>query len=57
MHAAETHGHGHDHGHSHAGPAPREAGVSLLRLSVVQRLGFVLVAVALIWGGVWWALS
>lgn len=67
MHGAETHapirgdgaghGHGHDHGHHHAAPARREAGISLLRLSVPQRLGFVIVAVALIWGGVYWALS
>jgi hypothetical protein len=69
----DGHGHDHDHGqdqgqdlgqdlgqdrgHLHAAPARREAGVSLLRLSVAQRLGFVLIAVALIWAGVYWALS
>jgi hypothetical protein len=47
----------HKHAHSHT-PAPlREAGFSLLRLSAAQRIGLALVAVALLWGGVFWALS
>ncbi|MGO8739879.1 hypothetical protein [Rhodoblastus sp.] len=49
-----THDHAHDHRH---GPAPRAAGFSLLRLSALQRLGIVAVALVLLWGGVHWALS
>ncbi|MBB4198465.1 hypothetical protein GGD83_002266 [Rhodoblastus sphagnicola] len=47
----------HKHAHVHL-PAPsREAGFSLLRLSAARRVGLALVAVALLWGGVFWALS
>jgi hypothetical protein len=50
--------HAHSHAHSHAPAAPpREAGFSLLRLSAAQRIGLALIAVALLWGGVFWALS
>ena len=45
------------HVHSHIPAPPREAGFSLLRLSAAQRIGLVLVVVALLWGGVFWALS
>jgi hypothetical protein len=46
------------HKHDHAAPAARhDPGFSLLRLSAAQRLGIVLVALALLWGGVYWALS
>ena len=38
-------------------PRPREAGVSLLRLSAGRRIAVALIAVVLIWCGVWWALS
>ena len=51
MHGSDT------HAHQHARPAPREAGFSLLRLSVAQRLGYVAIALVLILGGVYWALS
>jgi len=50
------HAHAHDHSSTLA-PARRDPGFSLLRLSVGQRLGFVLFAVVLIWSGVYWALS
>ncbi len=47
-----------DHAHQHgATPARKDAAFSLLRLSALQRLGIVLIAVALLWGGVHWALS
>jgi hypothetical protein len=49
-----SHFHGHAHSHSHA---PREARFSLLRLSALQRIGLSLIVVALLWGGVFWALS
>jgi len=52
--ASESHGHAHARGHA---PTPREAGFSLLRLSAAQRIGFALIVVALLWGGVIWALS
>ena len=48
------------HAHDHAVRAPRvrqEAGFSLLRVSAAQRVGIVALALVLIWGGVWWALS
>lgn len=57
MHGGETHApewHAHDHA---AKPTPREAGVSLLRLSAGRRIAIALIAVILIWCGVWWALS
>ena len=47
----------HTHVRSHTPAPPREAGFSLLRLSAAQRIGLALVAVALLWGGVVWALS
>jgi hypothetical protein len=46
----------HSHAHTHAA-APRESGFSLLRLSAARRIGLALVAVTLLWGGVFWALS
>jgi hypothetical protein len=55
VHGSETQGA--QPAHHHAAPAPHEAGFSLLRLSVAQRLGIVLLALALIWSGVYWALS
>ena len=57
MHGGETHApelHAHDHS---APPVRREAGVSLLRLSAGRRLAVALIAVVLIWCGVYWALS
>ena len=53
---SDSHGHEHAHAHSRA-PAPREARFSLLRLSAAQRIGLALIVVALLWGGVIWALS
>ena len=59
---------GHDHAHhdhpphshhTHAQTTVRPAqrpGFSLLRLSVVERLGVALFFVALIWAGVFWAI-
>ena len=52
--------HAHDDAHDHRhGPAParRAAGFSLLRLSALQRLGIVAVALVALWSGVRWALS
>lgn len=50
--------HAHDHRH---GPAPvperGAAGFSLLRLSALQRLGLVAIALVALWSGVRWALS
>jgi hypothetical protein len=49
--------HTHAHAPARAPSPPREAGFSLLRLSAARRLGLALVVVALLWGGVLWALS
>jgi hypothetical protein len=53
-------GHSHHtaHAHHHAGHAhpPAAAGMSLLRLSVWQRLGIAAVLVALMWLAVLWAM-
>jgi hypothetical protein len=54
--------HAHDDAHDHRhGPAPaparRAPGFSLLRLSALQRLGIVAVALVALWSGVRWALS
>jgi hypothetical protein len=50
--------HKHAHSHAHkAAAAPRETSFSLLRLSAGERLGLVLVALVLLWGGVYWALT
>jgi len=51
--------HAHSHAHSHISPArsARESGFSLLRLSAPQRFTLALIAVVLLWGGVFWALS
>jgi hypothetical protein len=46
--------HTHDHA---AAPVRHEAGFSLLRLAVGQRLAIVLAALVLLWSGVYWALS
>jgi hypothetical protein len=49
--------HRHEHGHAHAAPAAYAPGFSLLRLSALQRLGIVSIALALLWSGVYWALT
>ncbi len=53
---APLHVHAHDHDHTHLAPTTWTPGFSLLRLSVVQRLGGVAVLIALIWSGVFWAM-
>lgn len=58
-----SHGHAHDHGHDHApgdgahahGPRRASPGLSLLRMSSLQRLAIALAFVAAIWLGVFWA--
>ena len=55
MTSIEQHAHAHPH---EPALAPRQPpGFSLLRLSAVQRFGLVTVALALLWGGVYWALT
>jgi hypothetical protein len=49
--------HAHSHTHAAALVGSREASFSLLRLSAAQRIGLALIAVAVLWGGVLWALS
>jgi hypothetical protein len=56
MVASDPHGHGHDHGHLHAhshGPAiphPAQAAPwSILRMTVVSRLGAALAVSAVLW--------
>ena len=60
MHAEHpAHSHrAHSHGaHGHGARSRPDAAFSLLRLSATQRLGIALLAVAALWGGVYWALS
>ena len=47
------HGHGGHHDHH---PAPTAPPVSLLRMSLAERLGWATGALALIWVGVFWAM-
>ncbi len=49
----------HPHHHHHPGHAHPPASVhpSILRLSVLQRLASVSVLIALLWGGVLWAMQ
>lgn len=57
---AHHHEHAHDHAHPHEhghGPRRAEPGLSLLRMSAAQRLGGAAVVLALLWGGVFWALT
>ncbi|WP_298426168.1 hypothetical protein [Rhodoblastus sp.] len=51
------HQHGSGHGRAHAARAAYVPGFSLLRLSALQRLGIVSIALALLWSGVYWALT
>ncbi len=54
----QARGGAHDRRHGPAAaPTWRAAGFSLLRLSALQRLGIVAVALILLWSGVRWALS
>lgn len=61
---AHHHGHAHSRAHDHAhdsghAEAPRRArpGLSLLRMSAAQRLAGACGALALLWAGVFWALT
>lgn len=56
-HARERHAHLHDHGHAHDPSAVAAPGLSLVRLSAVERLAGAAILAALIWAGVWWALK
>jgi hypothetical protein len=52
------HGHHHPHRHNHSGHVHPPASVhpSILRLSALQRLGFAVVLIALIWAAAFWAM-
>ncbi|MBX9760392.1 MAG: hypothetical protein K2Y29_16555 [Beijerinckiaceae bacterium] len=62
---AHAHDHGHEHDHAHDHPSHdhtsaarrAEPGLSLLRMSALQRLAIALALVAAIWLGVAWAWS
>jgi len=49
--------HPHHHHHPGQGHPPASIAPSILRMSVVQRLGFAAAVVALIWGAVLWAMA
>jgi hypothetical protein len=56
-----SHGHSHDHGHSHshgpASPHPAQAAPwSILRMTVLSRLGAALAVSAAMWAVVWLAM-
>ena len=53
---SHDHLHTHSHGHAHRHPAARPA-LSLLRLSVWQRLAIVLPLAALLWAGTLWVIA
>ncbi|WP_157699612.1 hypothetical protein [Pseudorhodoplanes sinuspersici] len=49
----EQHHHHHPHGQAHP---PAAVAPSILRLSVLERLAFATVLIALIWAAVYWAM-
>jgi hypothetical protein len=52
-----THGHAHAHAHGPASPHPAQAAAwSILRMTVVSRLGAALVVSAGLWAVVWLAM-
>jgi len=62
MALSDPHSHGHDHSHGHlhahshgpASPHPAQAAPwSILRMTVVARLGAALAVSAVLWGAVW----
>jgi hypothetical protein len=53
---AHDHTHAHAHAHAHAPAGAPRPGVSLVRMSLVERLTVALVVSGLIWGGVLWAM-
>ena len=65
MLGSHPHGHGHDHAHGHvhvhahgpASPHPAQAAPwSILRMTVVSRLGAALAVSAVLWATVWLAM-
>ena len=54
-----THNHDHHHHHHPQGQAhpPAAVAASILRLSVMERLGIALVLIAVIWAAVFWAMQ
>jgi hypothetical protein len=59
QHHGHDHGHGHTHAHSHGPASPHPAQVtpwSILRMTVVSRVGAALAVSAGLWGIVWLAM-
>ncbi len=53
--AVLSHEHHHHHPHGQAHP-PAAVATSILRLSVIERLGIAFAGIVLIWGAVFWAM-
>jgi hypothetical protein len=56
---SDHHSHGHSHHHHHhpgQGHPPVTAHPSILRMSVLERLGFAAVLIALLWAAAFWAM-
>jgi hypothetical protein len=51
-----THGHTHHHHPPGQGHPPTTAHPSILRMSVLERLGFAAVLIAALWGSAFWAM-
>jgi hypothetical protein len=52
----EHHHHHHHHDPDHAHP-PATVSASILRLSVMERLGAAAVVIAVLWGAVYWSMT
>jgi len=50
------HGHSHHHHHPEQGHPPATAHPSILRMSVLQRLGFAAALIAVLWASAFWAM-
>lgn len=53
---SQDHSHNHSHGHAHRHPPARPT-LSLLRLSVWQRLAIALPLAVLLWAGTLWVIA
>ena len=53
---SDHHSHAHHHHHPGQGHPPTTAHPSILRMSVLERLAFAAVLIAVLWGSAFWAM-